>query len=1307
MPLSTAKRESLIPRLHLLSIALLLIVAFIVLMPSRDTFTFSAAATKDANDIKDLDIAYLKARDARGDLSDDELRNIIRTMIRGKKWQHARDLLATRPNIELDPRDEFLLDLDTATAGFYGADNEAQSASYKANLVGLMRDLFDTPVLHDEVTLTTAAEFTSDLDQPILASRYYQLLASNYPRKQSEHFYSCAKLLDRHHFYGETVECYQSAVATAPNAVAKTHMQIRLGKLHARHGHRDAVQQSIETLVAQAPNDRDALDSVATFALENERPDVAYPLYARIAEVEPDKRIYWLEKAVTWAEASNQPGIAAEYVLTIREQSDKQYFSELSRRRQALLVAAGRNDEALATLHERIAAKPNDHGLLLEGIQLASGMGLTAQAQEWNETILETDTTNLDAMSRQVDYALSNKRINEALVWSKKILDADPYSYNARLRVAQLEEWTGNVDNAMRQRVKLAQDHPSLDTERELVRLAELNWDSLTAAKALQRISKRKTLSTEEIQKLVALYEADGQPKLAIAALRDMMGGTEDAMILRELAVLQTRHIMYEPALATWEEFADRFGRSAEESLSRMELLWRLRRPEEAVAVTEQIDQFNTGSASQYQLSLLTELGWRYKKPELVYASAPYMDKLDSELFGLTNARRIVQSLIDDGNYTQAITTAENRWRETDDITFLMYAINLALREEIYPHYERYLDANGDLLKLREVPEYWVTVADYYNKKSDVEGAIETYKSALEIDPKSTLAMTGLAWSMLGNDTDDETMLSTLSDIEQHATDQPELWSPLAVGYLAVNQPETSLRWFSKLMMNETNDYNILLSFADALEQTGNAPHAYKVRLHAMQQLLPVAMASAGDSIDQMSRTYISMLQSYGSTAENEAWTERLLDGVDKASPKEAAWRRELAASWYLSTQRHEYARVVMTKMHERRLESPVWQQLSLALAEDNLPEIKEILASSREKLSSGDQILALRKLGYETEAFALAKKTVNEKANATERAVAMEHMISLRNSRPAYTTGILKQREMGNLDITESGLSLRHTLSAADLGFAVDYKRNKLTSPTLPAVSNEDDIALSAHFGNSLRGGKLTAGVNANSASDLSYTAGEYYIRDQRGKSELTTAVSYNKVAENGEVFRTDARQDIKEVAYRHTLGKRDFIRISGNINELATRDTDVKIARGYSAAVELGTTGSFGSNNWTMGLSATGVKNDRNMSQPLATSLNDQSQQLAVSASMFRGGIGSEYPQAASPRYHFSARFGVNWAEDNVFNVNSTNSALNLQAGAGFRILGNDELSFTLEHDHQNEELNNGDSNSAIGVQYTNHFK
>jgi len=257
------------------------------------------------------------------------------------------------------------------------------------------------------------------------------------------------------------------------------------------------------------------------------------------------------------------------------------------------LIAAGRNEEALATMHERIIANPDSGEELIEGIKLASSMGLTQQALEWNEDLLSIRPFDIEAMTQ---------RLEEALVWNKKVLELEPKDVELRLRLAQLEEWTGDVDAAMKQRQWLVANHPSAANDRELLRLAELNWDSATAAETLHRIARATPLTTEELMKLVKLYEQDGRPDLAADALEEMLGGDNDAMILRELATLHTFHIKYEEALAAWEQFANRFGRSAEESLNRMEMLWRLKRPEEAAKIAEQIDQFNSGGASQYQI---------------------------------------------------------------------------------------------------------------------------------------------------------------------------------------------------------------------------------------------------------------------------------------------------------------------------------------------------------------------------------------------------------------------------------------------------------------------------------------------------------------------------------------------------------------------------------------------------------------------------------------------------------------------------------------------------------------------------------
>jgi len=799
----------------------------------------------------------------------------------------------TIQDLTLDPRDQFLLNLETAKAGFYAATNEASSTSYKASLVNLMTDFIDTPKLHDQDTLTQAAELSADLAQPALASRYYGLIAKSYPSLATESYGNCGQILRQYNMYGGALDCYTAAVKSAKDPIASNQMSLRLGRLHQQFDNLNAAETTLEILAHDVPNDKASLDRTATFALQIGRSDIAYPLYARLADVESNRAVFWLEKAAKWAEGSNQPGIAAEYVLTISDLSDEKYKPELSRRRQNLLIASGRNEEALATIYDRIAANPDSGEELIEGITLAASIGKTQQAMEWNEELLRIRPFDIDAMARQIDFAMASSRNEEALEWNKKLLEQDPNSEKYQLRLAQLLEWTGNVDGAMKQRELMANRYPSPDNDLELLRLAELNWDSETAAKTLARIGRSKPLNTEEIIRLVKLYEQDGTPQIAAQTLTDMLGGSNDAMLLRELASLQTYHVKYEEALAAWEEFESRFGRSPEESLNRMELLWRLDRPLEALAVTDQIDQFNSSSATEYQLALLSELGWRYRKPELVYAAAPYLDQLDRDRYPKDYDRRLVQALMDSEDYDQVIKTSENLWREKGDISYLMSAIHLALDKNIYPHYERFLDADGDLIKVREHPEYWLTVAAHYNKKADSVAALETYHNALEIFPDNTDALSGLIWTMLGEDTDSHTITATLDKYADKATEVPALWNPYAVGYLRAKQPETSLRWFSKIMAQNDHDYNVLLSFADALEQTGNDTHAYKVRAYAVQQLQPQIMASATGKIDALGRDYISVLRSHGSAAENEAWTQKLVTGIDDSSPKESAWREK------------------------------------------------------------------------------------------------------------------------------------------------------------------------------------------------------------------------------------------------------------------------------------------------------------------------------------------------------------------------------------------------------------------------------
>lgn len=1314
MQLSTVKRESLIPPGYLVSIALLLLVAFIVLSPSRETYSLANFAQYESADIAvdELDLAYLKAREASGKLDPQELRNVLHTMIRTKQWQQAQQLMAERPEIQLDPKDNFLLRLETASTGYRDATNTAHTASFEAELIGLLNEFLDNTSLHDNDTLLRASEISAELKQPEMSASYSLVLAINNPQNAVTHLQGCAEILAYYEMHGEAASCYRTAIQRTDNESKKFSLASSLIRLLTKSGDTFSANAELVKLVQTAPRETKELAELAVLSLESERPDLAYPIYAQLSTIDEPRAIMWLEKAATWSEASNLPGLAAEYVLNIENLSDDQYKASLAKRRQSLLLAAGRNDEALQTLHGRILNQPLNAELLLEGVDLARGMGLISQATEWNEKLLEIRPFDIEGLRRQIDFALSNKRLDEALQWARKLVESDPLDKDNRLKLAQIEEWNGNPLDAQKHRMWLAEHHPNKANDQELLRLAELNWDAATAAGTLRRISRQQPLNTENILKLVRLYQQDGRPDQAAQALTDMMtGGKRDAVLLRELAALHKHHNKLAESLQAWQTFAARFGQSNEASINQMELHWRLKQHADAASAASKINTQYLASASEYQVRLYSELGWRFRNPEFVIAAAPYIDRIinddvDHNIYG----RRLVQSYADKGDLKTAIEHSEELWRKTDEIDFLLTAMQMALDEDIYPHLERYLDATEELLQLREIPEYWLTVGNYYNRNSDTLAALETYRNTLMMLPDNPHAISGIIWTMLGDESGSHNILEALDKYEDVAVRTPELWTPYAMGYLREKDPQASLRWFSKLMVKDDHDYNVLLSFADALEQTGNSTHAFKVRSYAIGKLKPLVLAQTGDNTNQLARDYVGLLQSYGSAGENEIWTQRLIDELPGASATETAWRQEMATAWYLSTQRNDYARLLMTKSHEKRLQAPVWQQLALALVDDDLSTIREILASGKE-LSSGDQILALRQLGHERKAYQLAKHTMEHGSTENDRFAATDHVISLRSTRPGYFNSGVKQHKIGQLNITESGLSLRHTLAAADLGFAVDYKRNSLASDSYALRDDtEDDLAVTAYFGDSRVGGSLTAGVHLQGDEDLNYSSGKYYMRDRKGRNELNTEVFFNEVVVDSAELRLAAKQDRAELAYQRSLGKNEFIKVTGNVNTIKTRAADETISKGVGASIELGKNGSFGSNTWTMGIIATGSSNETSATIvpvnlggiPELTALpigsSSDAQQLAVSASLFRGGINADYPQAASPRYHLTAKLGHNWPAESV--------AMQLQAGAGFRLLGNDELSFQIEHEQSGDLQVPDTTNSTVGIQYRNHF-
>jgi len=243
---------------------------------------------------------------------------------------------------------------------------------------------------------------------------------------------------------------------------------------------------------------------------------------------------------------------------------------------------------------------------------------------------------------------------------------------------------------------------------------------------------------------------------------------------------------------------------------------------------------------------------------------------------------------------------------------------------------------------------------------------------------------------------------------------------------------------------------------------------------------------------------------------------------------------------------------------------------------------------------------------------------------------------------------------------------------------------------------------------GNSKSGAELTAGVVSTEEYEISYANGRFYRRSDTGSSELAAEISYNEPVTNSSELAIGGKQSRASVSLDKNLSAREFLRVQADAKEISTRVAKSRVARGLGAEAELGIRGSFGSNLWATSVRAAGSQYDRVDELPEDLQLSpttqfdsvllSESSSLSLNASLSRGGLRGEYPQATSPRYYMNASVGQVWPANRM--------AFQFDAGAGIRVLGGDELSFSFTHDTQSLIPNQGDA-TTLGVRYRYHFK
>jgi len=1309
MPSSIARREKLIGPRQLVLIAVLFVVSFFLLLPKREDFNIGEAGAdkSSAPVIDELDLAYLKANDAAGKRSIEDTSNAVTELVRTGQIEAARELLEERPEIEIDEKQQFSFDLELALAEYYAAqsavsDNDA-SDKYES-------DKNESDKNGTVPHLQKAARLSADLDQMGTSASLYKLLASADKDNASQWFEKCAQGLSLKKKYAEASQCYDSAISVATSQ--DDIFELRLALLTQLSQAKNMLRQDnqISLLTKHRPLSNSQREKLALALLANQRPQYAYPVYDQLAKHDSPNRAKWLLEAAKWAQASNRNVAAADFLKQAADLSVGDEKVALLNRVDAALVATGKIDLAFDRIVERIQAHPNDVTLLRDGVFRANQIGKTSYARRWNQRLLKLDPTDIESANVQIDLALADRDLAEAAKWSRHVVSLSPNSKEAHLKWAQIAEWSGDPAAAQSQWAWLTERFPEKENLNQLIRLAMLNRDTGVASSAAHRLLLLSPTDNQNVSRMIELYELEGLPGKAASVLNEIQqktGGSPYSQ--RELAKLHQRHYSYSDALDAWNVYATKYGRNTEETLNRMELHWRLNQPDESASIARHlVGTSHVSEANEFQVSVISEIAWRYRIPALAELVKPHVAKIKSKDRSKLLRKRFIQSLEDEGKYAEAIAEATKLWRTTHSDDVALTTMNLAFKTGYTNRIEPFLSANKQTAELHKKTEFWNLSASIHQKNGKTESAKSAFEQALKLEPDNTAAINGLLWLHI-DENNSNAIATMIEQYQELAETNSDLWSVFAIAHLHLGLPELSLTWFDRQLDRIEADYNMLLTFADALEYAGRAEPARKVRIYAIKRLRPVLAEGTINDHGELVRQYATLLNRYGSAEDKELLAQALLkDAANKPAPNQF-WREDTAISWLMSTQRHEHARLVMAKIHEKRMKAPAWQELSLAMAANDSAQIQHLLNSAN-SLSIGNHILALRQLGHDRQAYTLARTSVNRAPTISDRTIARNQYNAMRSERPSFSSGGFKRISMDGLNVDESGFTIRHSFLTMNFGLSFDYKRQRFNSDLYNLTDNNvrDDIAVTLYHGDRRFGGELTAGYDTNEAHGHAYALAKQHFSSVDGNSTLYAELSYNEPSESSALFRLTATENRLNLGYEQALGLREYVKLYANVKDINSRVKQKRIVRGMGTRIELGVRGTFGSNAWSTNVAASREQNDlvSNLPAELAispTSSNaivaKQSTSLRFGASLSRGGMHGDYPQTSSPRYYLNANVGHVWPQ-------ATYSA-QFDGGAGIRILGGDELSIGFTHETQPlDQFTTNNGSTSFGMKYRYHF-
>lgn len=615
---------------------------------------------------------------------------------------------------------------------------------------------------------------------------------------------------------------------------------------------------------------------------------------------------------------------------------------------------------------------------------------------------------------------LANANLKEALAVAQRAVKARPADRLWRKKTAQTAEWAGRPDVALEQWFYLA-EHGDQGGEQSVLRLSRALQEFPLRMQVLEQIMTRQAATPELLKEYLYVAEGMGMPQRAydLFASGRIQGG-DQVWLLTEQARLAEQLGRPVDAVTAWQRRSALKPLEAVESL-RLASLWYAQGNVQQAWQTLQAGKHSAAVDATPFWRTYADLAWTLQKIQESVKASDLM--VNTGTATEADYQRMLE-LYTESDPQRAYGYALRGWKQLRNPLFWYAMADAGLRSGKAKDLALFLRNLGveELNLLAHDARSWMAMAQVYRATGNQGGSLFAARVAARLAPSDPELLSAYLWLLVDMKQVAE-LRPLVRDWEGRIGGLPELREPLAAAMVLLGDAPRALRHYRALLPQRQQDPSWLASFADVLEQSGDAESAWKVRRRT--HLLVKQQIRKGLTDDEARTALLTQSQLLLNLAPGDALSARIRQ---VAADKRDDFGKELVLGWAMTTGQTDLARLWYWRYFARTVQRPEWARLGLALEENDRSLMAELLDSKLEQLPYRDAVEAAQRSGM----IPTAQEHAWQRLQLNREDYLLDSQVrQLFTERPGFVAGSVKLQDQSGVGSVESRLAVSQPLTA------------------------------------------------------------------------------------------------------------------------------------------------------------------------------------------------------------------------------------------------------------------------------------